>query len=32
VLEIINDVKEYDITVELSKGSDKDKGNNYSFK
>lgn len=32
VLEITNDVKEYDITVKLSKGSDKDKDNNYSFK
>ena len=30
VLEITNDVKEYDITVKLSKGSDMD--NNYSFK
>ena len=32
VLEITNDAKEYDITVKLSKGSDKDKDNNYSFK
>ncbi len=32
VVEITNDVKEYDVTVKLSKGSDKDKDNNYSFR
>ena len=32
VVEITNDVKEYDLTVKLSKGSDKDKNNNYSFR
>ena len=30
VVEITNDVKEYDVTVKLSKGGDKD--NNYSFR
>ena len=32
MVEITNDFKEYDVTVKLSKGSYKDKDNNYSFR
>ena len=32
VVEITNDVKKYDVRVKLSKGSYKDKDNNYSFR